>query len=300
VSDVGKNEHPRAWLCATLMVRGCEIQSNCHCNGRPLTHLALIRGWRRCLCVNPDLGGERRLQCRKDQKFRLALGSFIEDYNNKVQILTVRSPSPSAPSLAFAFPQQRLTAERVWVARSSTMRRGSSKQTRVSRSSIRTPPQRLCSSLTRCDSPPVLAVADVAPWGLFTCCSRDAHPASPEAVRRFRVRVSWAESACRVCQLTRRHVSTPQECTKPDLLATTGDYLRLWQVTDKKVELKAVLNNKQNSEYCAPLTSFDWNENDTNRIGTCSIDTTCTIWDIEKEVVDTQLIAHDKEVRGPQ
>lgn len=63
-----------------------------------------------------------------------------------------------------------------------------------------------------------------------------------------------------------------------------------------QVELKAVLNNKQNSEYCAPLTSFDWNENDINRIGTSSIDTTCTIWDIEKEVVDTQLIAHDKEV----
>ena len=27
-----------------------------------------------------------------------------------------------------------------------------------------------------------------------------------------------------------------------------------------------------------------------------SIDTTCTVWDMEKEVVDTQLIAHDKEV----
>jgi WD40 repeat protein len=88
-----------------------------------------------------------------------------------------------------------------------------------------------------------------------------------------------------------------QECSKPDLLATTGDYLRLWHVTGDKVELKAMLNNKQSSEYCAPLTSFDWNENDTNRIGTCSIDTTCTIWDIEKEQVDTQLIAHDKEVR---
>ncbi|KAM0063952.1 putative transcription factor WD40-like family [Helianthus debilis subsp. tardiflorus] len=31
-------------------------------------------------------------------------------------------------------------------------------------------------------------------------------------------------------------------------------------------------------------------------IGTSSIDTTCTIWDIEREMVDTQLIAHDKEV----
>ena len=31
-------------------------------------------------------------------------------------------------------------------------------------------------------------------------------------------------------------------------------------------------------------------------IGTCSIDTTCTIWDIEKQAVRTQLIAHEKEV----
>jgi WD repeat-containing protein 68 len=44
------------------------------------------------------------------------------------------------------------------------------------------------------------------------------------------------------------------------------------------------------------LTSFDWNIEDPSIIGTCSIDTTCTIWDLEKETVKTQLIAHDKEV----
>ena len=31
-----------------------------------------------------------RHQERKDKKFRLALGSFIEEYNNKVEIVTVR------------------------------------------------------------------------------------------------------------------------------------------------------------------------------------------------------------------
>lgn len=31
-------------------------------------------------------------------------------------------------------------------------------------------------------------------------------------------------------------------------------------------------------------------------IGTSSIDTTCSIWDIEKEDVKAQLIAHDREV----
>jgi WD repeat-containing protein 68 len=44
------------------------------------------------------------------------------------------------------------------------------------------------------------------------------------------------------------------------------------------------------------LTSFDWNPEVPNLIGTSSIDTTCTIWDIEKKTVFTQLIAHDKEV----
>ena len=34
----------------------------------------------------------------------------------------------------------------------------------------------------------------------------------------------------------------------------------------------------------------------TNLIGTSSIDTTCSIWDVERGSVYTQLIAHDKEV----
>ena len=68
------------------------------------------------------------------------------------------------------------------------------------------------------------------------------------------------------------------------------------QVEEDGVVCKSVLNNNKNSEFCAPLTAFDWNESEPKRIGTSSIDTTCTVWDIEKEVVDTQLIAHDKEV----
>ena len=57
-----------------------------------------------------------------------------------------------------------------------------------------------------------------------------------------------------------------------------------------------LLDNNKNSEYCAPLTSFDWNTTDPSLIGTSSIDTTCTIWDITTQQVKTQLIAHDKEV----
>ena len=88
-----------------------------------------------------------------------------------------------------------------------------------------------------------------------------------------------------------------------DLLATTGDYLRLWDISDDNTgrntdvsKSVVLLDNNKNSEYCAPLTSFDWNETDPNIIGTSSIDTTVTIWDIETQKVRTQLIAHDKEV----
>eukprot|EP01126_Amoeba_proteus_P008365 TRINITY_DN13093_c0_g2_i1.p1 TRINITY_DN13093_c0_g2~~TRINITY_DN13093_c0_g2_i1.p1 ORF type:complete len:223 (-),score=26.11 TRINITY_DN13093_c0_g2_i1:190-858(-) len=52
----------------------------------------------------------------------------------------------------------------------------------------------------------------------------------------------------------------------------------------------------QTSELCAPLTSLHWNEINPSLIGTSSIDTTCTIWNIEIGKPTTQLVAHDKEV----
>ena len=93
----------------------------------------------------------------------------------------------------------------------------------------------------------------------------------------------------------------------PDLLATSGDYLRVWRCADNEIKLECLLNNNKNSDFCAPLTSFDWNEVDPNLIGTSSIDTTCTIWGLETRQaigrvnvnghVKTQLIAHDKVMR---
>ena len=60
--------------------------------------------------------------------------------------------------------------------------------------------------------------------------------------------------------------------------------------------MRCLLNNNKDTEYCAPLTSFDWNEHDPNLICTSSIDTTCTIWDVPTQTAKTKLIAHDKEV----
>ncbi|OBZ87289.1 DDB1- and CUL4-associated factor 7 [Choanephora cucurbitarum] len=101
-----------------------------------------------------------------------------------------------------------------------------------------------------------------------------------------------------------------------DLLATSGDILRIWELVDdprygqsnninsssrntsgrsmqqlvKKAELM------KQSDFCAPLTSFDWNETDPSLIVTSSIDTTCTVWNVETNQAKTQLIAHDSDV----
>eukprot|EP00929_Paragymnodinium_shiwhaense_P030087 TRINITY_DN17105_c0_g1_i1.p1 TRINITY_DN17105_c0_g1~~TRINITY_DN17105_c0_g1_i1.p1 ORF type:complete len:332 (+),score=52.31 TRINITY_DN17105_c0_g1_i1:148-1143(+) len=44
----------------------------------------------------------------------------------------------------------------------------------------------------------------------------------------------------------------------------------------------------------APITSFDWPS--PSKVGCASVDTTCTIWNLERGKIETQLIAHDKAV----
>lgn len=52
----------------------------------------------------------------------------------------------------------------------------------------------------------------------------------------------------------------------------------------------------QNHSTGAPLTNFSWNEKSPNLVVTASIDTTCTVWNIDTSTAITQLIAHDREV----
>jgi WD repeat-containing protein 68 len=100
-----------------------------------------------------------------------------------------------------------------------------------------------------------------------------------------------------------------------DLLATSGDHLRLWSLPSDspatpgstitrrgndthgtKLTPLALLSNSKTPDHTAPLTSLDWNTMNPALIITSSIDTTCTIWDIPSLTAKTQLIAHDKEV----
>jgi WD repeat-containing protein 68 len=101
-----------------------------------------------------------------------------------------------------------------------------------------------------------------------------------------------------------------------ELLATSGDHLRLWTLPtssssaspsssitsrnypqqSQKLTPLALLSNSKSTDFTAPLTSLDWNQISPSLIITSSIDTTCTIWDIPTLTAKTQLIAHDKEV----
>ncbi|PCH43888.1 WD40 repeat-like protein [Wolfiporia cocos MD-104 SS10] len=108
-----------------------------------------------------------------------------------------------------------------------------------------------------------------------------------------------------------------QKAATTELLATTGDALRIWEYTSDaqsalssyvgrqasggghRLTLKTALSGQskvQNHSTGAPLTNFSWNEKSPSMVVTSSIDTTCTVWNIDTATAITQLIAHDREV----
>ncbi|KAF7375975.1 WD repeat protein [Mycena sanguinolenta] len=108
-----------------------------------------------------------------------------------------------------------------------------------------------------------------------------------------------------------------QKSPSTELLATTGDALRVWEyssdappstsayvgrqpsATSHNLTLKTALSGQskvQSQSTGAPLTNFSWNEKAPSLIVTSSIDTTCTVWNIDTSSAITQLIAHDREV----
>ena len=64
--------------------------------------------------------------------------------------------------------------------------------------------------------------------------------------------------------------------------------------------MELLVELKNYSEFSGPLTSFDWNPFNLHVIATSSIDNTVTIWDINKQMVITQLVAHDSAVHDIQ
>ncbi|KAG5637222.1 hypothetical protein H0H81_005344 [Sphagnurus paluster] len=108
-----------------------------------------------------------------------------------------------------------------------------------------------------------------------------------------------------------------QNTSSTELLATTGDALRVYEYNSDvsapvsnyvarqpsnsghTLTQKTALSGQskvQTQSTGAPLTNFSWNEKAPSLIVTSSIDTTCTVWNIETSTAITQLIAHDREV----
>ncbi|KAK1623934.1 WD40-repeat-containing domain protein [Colletotrichum phormii] len=137
-------------------------------------------------------------------------------------------------------------------------------------------------------------------------------PGTPKINLEFQ-KVAEATHSYPVTRLLWEPPSSQKQST--DLLATSGDHLRLWSLPSEspssqnnsitnrardpavtKLTPLALLSNSKTPDHTAPLTSLDWNTVSPSLIITSSIDTTCTIWDIPSLTAKTQLIAHDKEV----
>lgn len=51
------------------------------------------------------------------------------------------------------------------------------------------------------------------------------------------------------------------------MLLFQSDALLFLKVGETETRLECLLNNNKNSDFCAPLTSFDWNEVDPYLLG---------------------------------
>jgi DDB1- and CUL4-associated factor 7 len=82
-----------------------------------------------------------------------------------------------------------------------------------------------------------------------------------------------------------------------DLFATSDTTLKIWEINeDGQVIQKSDLEYKSKPEFPAPLTSFDWSPSKFDMIVTSSIDCTCSVWNVPKETLYYQIVAHDREV----
>ena len=86
---------------------------------------------------------------------------------------------------------------------------------------------------------------------------------------------------------------SPHEQNK-NLLISTSDILRVYSYENEV--LSKVGLTKKRKDYCGPLTACDWSKTNNSVIGTCSVDTTCALWDLNKLKIKYIAIAHDKEV----
>ena len=54
-----------------------------------------------------------------------------------------------------------------------------------------------------------------------------------------------------------------------------------------------MVDDPQQQDFDGAITSFDWNPQNSSYLASASLDSTCTVWNIETQQVSTQLIAHE-------
>jgi WD repeat-containing protein 68 len=164
----------------------------------------------------------------------------------------------------------------------------------------------------------IMSMMRLIPWQIQILDTQRSQidPDNPHSERGLEfVKAAEATHAYPVTRILWEPPSSNKQTT--DLLATSGDHLRLWSLPNdqlsyqsnnlsrsnstktpplQKLQPLALLSNSKSPEHTAPITSLDWNVVQPSLIITSSIDTTCTIWDIPTLTAKTQLIAHDKEV----
>jgi len=109
--------------------------------------------------------------------------------------------------------------------------------------------------------------------------------------------VAEVEHACPASKLLWRPSADAAASISKDCFASSGTTLNLWQLEDGQVHSLAKLSSSgAGRQDLAPLTSFDWSTASEHNICAASVDTTITIWDIEHQRKEHQLIGHDKPI----
>ena len=80
-----------------------------------------------------------------------------------------------------------------------------------------------------------------------------------------------------------------------NLLISTSDLLYLYSYDNEKISLNAAFT-KRRKDFCGPLTACDWSHVNDSIVGVSSVDSTCSLWDLNKKEITYIAIAHDKEV----
>ena len=67
-----------------------------------------------------------------------------------------------------------------------------------------------------------------------------------------------------------------------NLLVSTSDLLYLYSYDNETISLKAAFT-KRRKDYCGPLTACDWSHVNNSIVGVSSVDSTCSLWDLNKK-----------------